>query len=190
MSQQYSECRPTNAWDLFVSLGHPRKFQRVSRLSFLTAATSLTGGQPNFARCLAVSCVGTLYTQFRGPCPLRDFTQCKTHYVQVLLSPILAALLRGTAAAGVRQTLRRGIQGMELRNFRRRRHLYSARRPLGLRWASAHILVWFLFTSSRWTNCFMFIRIHQNSKLYWQKFGLVNQNVHILYKLCAFSWLS
>jgi len=42
------------------------KFQRVSRLAFITAATSLTGGQPNFARSLAVSWVGTLYTHFRG----------------------------------------------------------------------------------------------------------------------------
>jgi len=31
------------------------------------------------------------------------------------------------------------VQGMELSNFRRRRHLYSAGRPS--RWASAHILV-------------------------------------------------
>ena len=38
------------------------KFQRVSRLAFVTAATSLTGGQPNFARWLAVSWAGTLYT--------------------------------------------------------------------------------------------------------------------------------
>jgi len=30
------------------------------------------------------------------------------------------------------------VQGMELRNFRRRRHLYSAGRPS--RWISAHIL--------------------------------------------------
>ena len=52
---------------------------------------------------------------------------------------VLAALLRSTRPAGVSQTLRRGIQGMELRNFRRRRHLYSAGRPS--RWASTHILV-------------------------------------------------
>jgi len=38
-----------------ASLGHPSKFQRVSRLGSVTAATSLTGGQPNFARRLAVS---------------------------------------------------------------------------------------------------------------------------------------
>jgi len=37
------------------------KFQRVSSLAFVTAATSLTRGQPNFVRCLAVSWAGTLY---------------------------------------------------------------------------------------------------------------------------------
>jgi len=52
-----------------VTLGHPSKFQRASRLGFITAATSLNGGQPNFARCLAVSCTGTLYIQFRGLLP-------------------------------------------------------------------------------------------------------------------------
>jgi len=35
------------------------------------------------------------------------------------------------------------VQGMELRDFRRRRHLYSAGRPS--RWASVHILVLFCF---------------------------------------------
>ena len=41
-------------------------FQRVSRLAFVTAATSLTGGQPNFAQCLAVSWAATLYIHFSG----------------------------------------------------------------------------------------------------------------------------
>jgi len=52
---QYAELRSTNCRDLFRSLGYPSKFQRVSRLGFVTAATSLNGSQPNFARCLAVS---------------------------------------------------------------------------------------------------------------------------------------
>jgi len=54
-----------------VSLGHPSKFQRVSRLGFVrpTAAMSLIGGQPNFARCLIVSCAATLYIHFRGLLP-------------------------------------------------------------------------------------------------------------------------
>jgi len=61
MSSQYGELQPTSAWDRFESLGHSSKFQRASRLSFVTAATSLTGCQPNFARCLTVSWAGTLY---------------------------------------------------------------------------------------------------------------------------------
>jgi len=52
-----------------ASLRHPSKFQRVSRLGFVTAATSLNGGQPNFARCLAVSWTGTLYIHFPGLLP-------------------------------------------------------------------------------------------------------------------------
>jgi len=64
MTLQYVELRPTSGWDRFLSLGCPSKFQRVSHLGFITAATSLNGSQPNFARCLAVSCVATLYIHF------------------------------------------------------------------------------------------------------------------------------
>ena len=60
---------PTNGWDPFGNLGHPSKFQRVSGLGSVTAATSLTGGQPNFARCLAISWGGTVYIHFVGFCP-------------------------------------------------------------------------------------------------------------------------
>ena len=54
---------------LLASLWHPSKFQRLSRLDFVTAATSLTGGQPKSARCLAVSWAATLYIHFRGILP-------------------------------------------------------------------------------------------------------------------------
>ena len=37
MSPQYGELRPTSGWDLLTSLGHPCKFQRVSRLGSVTA---------------------------------------------------------------------------------------------------------------------------------------------------------
>jgi len=47
MTLQYGELRPTSGRDRFVSLGRPSKFQRVSRLGFVTAATSLNGSQPN-----------------------------------------------------------------------------------------------------------------------------------------------
>jgi len=66
MSPQYGELRPTNGWDRLAGLGHPSKFQRVYHLGFVTAATSLTGGHPDFARCLANCWAGTLYIHFRG----------------------------------------------------------------------------------------------------------------------------
>jgi len=65
MSSQYGEFKPTNGWHRLTSLGYPSKFQRVSRLGFVTALTSLNGSQPNFAWCLAVSWDGTLYIHFR-----------------------------------------------------------------------------------------------------------------------------
>jgi len=87
---QYDELRPTNGWDLLASLGHPSKFQRVLRLGFVTAPTSLNRGQPNFARCLAVSCAGILYIHFWSSCPLTEFCQLQNSpCVQVLHSPTL-----------------------------------------------------------------------------------------------------
>ena len=46
---QYGELRPSSGWDLFASLGHPSKFQRVSHLGKVTARHSSRGRQPNFA---------------------------------------------------------------------------------------------------------------------------------------------
>jgi len=62
MFSQYGEFRPTSGWAPLASLRHHSKFQRVSRFGSVSAATSLTWGQPNFARCLAVSWAATLYT--------------------------------------------------------------------------------------------------------------------------------
>ena len=72
-SSQYGERRPTNGWERLGSPWHPCKFQQVSRLGFVTAQTSFTGGQPNFARCLAIFWTDTLYIlyiHFRGLLPL------------------------------------------------------------------------------------------------------------------------
>ena len=49
MSLQYGELRSTSGWDRFVSLGHPSKFQQLSRLGSVTAQYSSSGRQPNFA---------------------------------------------------------------------------------------------------------------------------------------------
>jgi len=76
---------------------------------------------------------------FRGSCPLTEFCQVQNSlFVQVLHSPILAALLHGTPAAGSAK-LCGMVQGIEMQNFRRGRHLYSAGWPS--RWASGYILV-------------------------------------------------
>jgi len=66
----------------------------------------------------------------------RNFARCKIHFASkscILL--YWPALLHGNQAAKLRGV----VQGMELRNFCRGRHLYSAGLPS--RWASAHILV-------------------------------------------------
>ena len=112
MFSQYGERRPTNIWDRFVSLGLPGKFQRVSRLGSVIAPTSLNGGQQNFAGCLAVSWAGTPYIHFGGSCPLTEFWHVQNSLcVQVLRGPVLlTALLHGTPAASVSQTLRRGTR--------------------------------------------------------------------------------
>jgi len=122
------------AAELFVSLGHPSQFQRVSRLGSVTTATSLNGSQPNFARCLAVSWVFTLYIHFRGLLlrngilPSAKFT----FRLSLALSYIGSVTTRHSSS---------GCQP-NFAALSRRRHLYSAGWPSRL--ALAHILVLFL----------------------------------------------
>jgi len=90
--------------------GAPSKFQRVSHVGFVTAPTSLNGGQLNFVWCLAVSLAGTLYIHFQGLLLLREFCQVQNSLcLQVLRYPVLAALLCSTRVVSVMQTLRHGI---------------------------------------------------------------------------------
>jgi len=116
MFSQYGELRPISGWDRFTTLGHPSKFQWVSGLGFVTAPTSLNGGQPHFARCLAVSWAGALYIYFR------EFLPPNGIYLQRYCMSLEYTGRQPNFAA-----------------FSRGRHLYSAGRPS--RWASAHILV-------------------------------------------------
>jgi len=46
-SLKYGEVRPTGGFGRFVSLGHPCKFQRVSRLGSVTARHCSSGRRPN-----------------------------------------------------------------------------------------------------------------------------------------------
>jgi len=141
MSPQYGELRPTNDWDLLASLGTSANFSRFCVLASLlhrrrSAEVNKTlkyvSPSPGLVRYIGL-CI------FPSSCPLTEFCQLQnSRCVQVLRSPIFSALLHGTPAAAVSQTLWRGIQEMELRYFRRERYLYSAGRPS--RWASVHIL--------------------------------------------------
>jgi len=138
MSPQYGELRPTSGWDRFGSLGHPSQFQRVSRLAFVLAATSLNGRQPNFARCLAISCAGTLFVYiFGGSFPWQNFVRCKIHFTSKSCILILATLMHGTPAAGLSQTMRRGTRNGITELLQRAPPIFDrAAIPL----ASAHIL--------------------------------------------------
>jgi len=71
--------------------------------------------------------------------PWWNFSRCKIHFTSK--SSVLLYWQRYCTALQQRASAKLCgvVQGMELRNFRRRRHLYSAGRPS--RWASAHILV-------------------------------------------------
>jgi len=121
------------AAEIIDHFGHLIKFQRVSHLSFLNAPTPLNRGQPNFARCLAISWAGTLYIHFRGFLPLTEFCQLQSSLcIQVLCSHILVGLLHGTQAVGISQTAA----------FSRGYHLHLAPQPS--RSASAHILVYYV----------------------------------------------
>ena len=64
MSSQYGELGPTNCWDLFGSLEHPSKFQRVLWLGFVTAALSLIGGKIKLC---------TMFGHLQGWCTIYTF---------------------------------------------------------------------------------------------------------------------
>jgi len=130
ISPQYGELRPISGWDRFTSLGHLSKFQRISCLGFVTAVTSVTGGQPNFSQSLAISWTGTLWIHFRGCCPLTEFCQVQNSLcVQALRSHRIGSVKSTALQQRASAKLCGVVQVMELRNFRSGRNLCSAGRP-------------------------------------------------------------
>jgi len=131
--------------------------QQVSRLGFITAAMSLTRGQPNFARSLAISWAGTLYMYFLGLLPPdrilsgAKFTLCPRSCVLLYWQRYCTALQQWASAK-----ICSVLHGMELWNFHRWRHLYLARVPS--RWALSHFLVWLQvqLVGSRHVSVFFF----------------------------------
>ena len=145
------ELWPINDWDLLASLEHPGKFQRVSRLGFVTAATSLNECQQNFAALnrgrhlysagrpsrWALAHISssiffwlTVYIQFSGAFALwRNFARCKLHFASKSCVLLYWQHYCTTVDQWASAKLCSVVQGMELWNFCRRRHLYSAGRP-------------------------------------------------------------
>jgi len=113
MSARYGELRPISGWDRFTSLGRPSKFQWVSRVGFVTAATSLNGGQLNFAQCLAVS--SYIYTSvyiFGALAPNAVLQRAKfTLRPSIAFSYIGSVNARHSSIVDVSQTLRRWAEG-------------------------------------------------------------------------------
>ena len=111
-----------------ASLGHPckLKFQRVSRLAVVTAATSLTRGQPNFARCMTVSWPGRQYIHFRdilppdGILPRAKFTfYPSTHHRTSFSGYIFNSQLRHLSTIGKKLTKQQYVLQMSNLSSRR-----------------------------------------------------------------------
>jgi len=114
MSSQYGERRPTNCWNLLVSLDFGAPQQILTGFwSWLRYCTDV--GQRR-STILLYTTFGRLlgwYTiiHFGAPAHATEFCHVQNSFcVQVLRSPILAALLHGSRAVGVSQTLRRGTR--------------------------------------------------------------------------------
>ena len=131
----------TNGWDLLASLGHPNKFQPVSRLAWLRYCTDVAQRRSTklcktFGNLLGWYTIYAFYglLPLNGILPATLFTNASKSCVFLYWQRYCAALEQRPSVkpCGV-------VQGMELRNFRRRRHLYSAGRPSC--WAMAHTLV-------------------------------------------------
>jgi len=100
MSAQYGELRPTSRWDPLASLGHPCKFQRLSRLGSVTVRHSSSGHEPNFA---ALSTGRHIYSAGR---PSR---WALAHILVLLLSSFFSSPNLSSRRLDVYHTLAHGV---------------------------------------------------------------------------------
>jgi len=129
VSTQYGELRWTSGWDRLGSLGSPANFNGFGVLaSLLQRRHSPEGNQTLHDVWASPGLVHYIYI-FGGSCPWRHFARCKTHFTSK--SCVLLYCQRYCTALQQRASAKVGgvIHGMELRNFRRWRHLFSAARP-------------------------------------------------------------
>jgi len=136
MSSQYGKRWPTNGWEQFESSWHPANFNGFRILaSLLHRRRSLEANQTLHDIWPSPGLVHYIYI-FGGTCPLTEFWQVQNSLYVLLLYWQHYCMAHQKRAS---PKLCGVVQGMELRNFYRGRHLYSAGWPS--RWASAHILV-------------------------------------------------
>jgi len=131
-ASQYGELWSSNGSDLLASFGHLSKFQRVSRLGLVTAPYRRLSMEVNQTLHEVWQSPGLVhYIYILGLLSPNWLLPGATFLLQVLCSPILVALVHGTQAVGVSQTLRHGttrngiMELLLLVIFKRGRHLYS-----------------------------------------------------------------
>jgi len=145
-SPQYGELRPTGGWDRFGSLGYPANFNGFRVWASLLRRHRSTEVNKTLQDVWpSPRLVHYIYIHFRGLLQPNGILPCANFTLRPNLefSYIGSVTARHCSCRREPITLRRGTQGMELRNLYIRRHLCSAGRPS--RWASAHILVVFSF---------------------------------------------
>jgi len=111
ISSQYGELGPLAAEIGSGVWGTPAHFNGFRLLALLLQwHRSLETNQTLHTVWLSLGLLNYRYI-FGGSCPVTEFCSVQNSlYVQVLRSPVLAALLHGTPAVGVSQTLRRGTR--------------------------------------------------------------------------------
>jgi len=147
MPTQYGELQSTNGWDLFGSLGHPGKIS-TGFASCLHYCSDVAHRKPTklctmFGRLLGWC---TIYTFLGALASWQIFARCKIHFKSksriLLYWQHYCTTFQQPASAKLCSV----VQRMELRNYCRGCHLYSAGRPS--RYTSAHILVFVIFSSN------------------------------------------
>jgi len=139
---QYGELCPTNGWDLLVSLGTPANFNRFRILASLLQRRRSTEVNKTLHDVWPSPALVHYVYIFGGSCTLTEFCQLQNSLgVEVLRSPVLAALLHGSGrepnfVAWYKEwnyiTFAEGATYIRLGGHH-------------VRWASAHILVELFF---------------------------------------------
>jgi len=103
---QYGKLRPISGWDWFTSLGHPSDSNGFWLLASLVHRRHSTEVNHTLHNVWPLPGLVHYIHIFGGSSPLTEFYQVQNSLsVQVLRSPVFAALVHGTRVVGVSQTL-------------------------------------------------------------------------------------